>query len=152
MSKIYNKDENKATSGRTDLRLTASFRKLAAGENGSFMNTVVFLAVIVAIIGVFVIDGSSVFYTNQAAGEAAQEAANQATMEYRYRHNDFSAEAVAADYCSQKEMNFISFEINREAGHTYTVKCGRDATTYVFKYIPFFKELIPQESSKTSNI
>lgn len=134
------------------MRPTASFRKLAADENGSFMNTVVFLAVVIAIIAVIVIDGSSVFYANQAAAEGAQEAANLAIVEYRTSHSDARAEIAAADYCEAKDLEFIDFKINRDQGRTYDVVCGKQATTYAFKYIPFFKELIPQESLQTSRV
>lgn len=134
------------------MRLKTSFRKLVAGEDGSFMSTAVFLAVVIAIIGVIVIDGTAVFYANQAAAEGAQEAANLATVEYRTSHSDARAELAAADYCESKDLIFMEFKVNREQGHTYDVICGKDAATYIFKYIPFLEELIPQESRKTSNI
>ncbi|MDO8735677.1 MAG: hypothetical protein Q7K29_01145 [Thermoleophilia bacterium] len=134
------------------MRPKASLLRLAADENGSFMSTVVFLAVVVAIIGVCIIDGSSVFYANQSSAEGAQEAANLATVEYRISQSDVRAEVAAADYCESKDLEFIDFRINREAGHTFSVTCGRQATTYAFKYVPFLEELIPQESRKTSNV
>jgi Flp pilus assembly protein TadG len=134
------------------LRLTDPVPKLAADETGSFMSTAVFLAVVIGILAVLVIDGSSVFYANQAAADGAQEAANLATVEYRTSHNDGRAEIAAADYCEAKDLEFIDFRVNREAGHTFDVICGKQATTYVFKYIPVLKELIPQESRKTSNV
>lgn len=130
----------------------ASFRRLAASEDGSFMSTAVFLAVVVAIIAVIVIDGSSVFYANQVAADGAQEAANLAQVEYRASHSDARAESAAADSCEEKDLEFIAFKVNREAGHTFDVTCGKQANTYAFKSIPFLKDMIPQEARKTSSV
>ncbi|MHB9111774.1 MAG: hypothetical protein ACYC4D_03990 [Thermoleophilia bacterium] len=134
------------------MRLTASLRRLAGDQNGSFMSNAVFFAVVIAIIAVIVIDGSSVFYANQAAAEGAQEAANLAMVEYRNSQSEGRAETAAADYCNAKELEFLEFRINRDRGSTFDVTCGKEATTYAFKYIPVLKDLIPQESRKTSNV
>lgn len=134
------------------MRLTSPFRNLATGENGSFMSNVIFLAVVVAIIAVTVIDGTSVFYANQSAAEGAQEAANLALVEYRTSHSEGRAEIAAGEYCESKDLEFIDFRINRDEGSTFDVTCGMEAKTYAFKYIPVLKELIPQESRKTSNV
>lgn len=134
------------------MRLKAPFRRLASDETGSFMSNLVFFAVVVAIIAVFVIDGSSVFYANQAAAEGAQEAANLAMVEYRNTHSEARAETAAGEYCEAKDLEFLEFRINRDRGSTFDVTCGKDATTYAFKYIPVLKDLIPQESRKTSNV
>jgi len=130
----------------------ALLHRIATDETGSFMSTAVFLAIVVAIIGICIIDGSSVFYANQAAAEGAQEGANLAQVEYRMSHSDARAETAAADYCESKDLEFIEFKVLREQGHTFSVTCGKQATTYTFKYIPFLKELIPQESKKTTNV
>ena len=134
------------------MRFIASIRNLAGDDSGSFMSTAVFLALVIAIIAVIVIDGSSVFYANQAAAEGAQEAANLASVEYKNSHSVARAEAAAADYCEAKELQFLEFRINRDRGSTFDVTCGKEATTYAFKYIPVLKEMIPQESRKTSDI
>lgn len=129
----------------------ATMRNYLTSEDGSFMNTVVFLALVIIFIGIIVIDGTSVFYANQAASDGSQQAANLAALEYRESHNDARAETAAGDYCEEKELDFLEFNVNLTAGHTFDVVCGKPAKTYTFKYLPGLKDLTYQESRSTSN-
>ena len=129
----------------------ATMRNYLTSEDGSFMNTVVFLAIVIIFIGIIVIDGTSVFYANQAASDGSQQAANLAALEYRESHNDARAETAAGDYCEEKELDFLEFNVNLTAGHTFDVVCGKPAKTYTFKYLPGLKDLTYQESRSTSN-
>ncbi|MBK5226524.1 MAG: hypothetical protein JJD96_08180 [Thermoleophilia bacterium] len=130
----------------------ATMRNYLTSEDGSFMNTVVFLAIVIIFIGIIVIDGTSVFYANQAASDGSQQAANLAALEYRQSHNDARAETAAGDYCEEKELDFLEFNVNLTAGHTFDVVCGKSAKTYTFKYLPGLKDLTYQESRSTSNV
>lgn len=130
----------------------ATMRNYLTSEDGSFMNTVVFLAIVIIFIGIIVIDGTSVFYANQAASDGSQQAANLAALEYRQSHNDARAETAAGDYCEEKELDFLEFNVNLTAGHTFDVVCGKPAKTYTFKYLPGLKDLTYQESRSTSNV
>ncbi len=127
-------------------------KKFLAGEAGSMMNTVVFLVIVIAIVGIGVIDGSSVFYANQATSETAKESADLARQEYLDSHSDIQAENIAADRCEAKNLTFVAFKVNPGAEHTYQVTCGKDAKTYVFKYLPFLKNLTHQENTETSSM
>lgn len=130
----------------------ATMRNYLTSEDGSFMNTVVFLAIVIIFIGIIVIDGTSVFYANQAASDGSQQAANLAALEYRQSHNDARAETAAGDYCEEKELDFLEFNVNLTAGHIFDVVCGKPAKTYTFKYLPGLKDLTYQESRSTSNV
>ncbi|MHB1326380.1 MAG: hypothetical protein ACYDGS_10085 [Thermoleophilia bacterium] len=130
---------------------TTTIRKYLTSEDGSFMNTVVFLAIVIIFVGIIIIDGTSVFYANQAAGDGSQKAANLAALEYRQSHNDARAETAAGDYCEEKELDFLEFNVNRTSGHTFDVVCGKPAKTYTFKYLPGLKDLTYQESRSTSS-
>ena len=133
------------------MRPDTAIRKLIISEDGSFAGTVVFLVIFFAIIGIAIIDGSSVFYANQAASEVSHEAANLASTEYQLSRSDVRAESAAVDYCEAKGLEFINFQVNLPPGHSYTVTCAKDAKTYVFKYLPYFKEIIHQEDTNTSS-
>ncbi len=128
----------------------ARIRGLLRNEDGSFMGNLIFLAIIAAIVGIAVIDGTSVFYASQAVGDAAQQAANLAADEFKLNQSDIRAENAAADYCEAKGLEFRKFRVNLEEGHSFDVTCGRDAKTYVFGHLPFLEVLIHQEATKTS--
>ncbi|MHB1361492.1 MAG: hypothetical protein ACYCW5_02690 [Thermoleophilia bacterium] len=133
------------------MRPAAAIRELVHGEEGSFVNTVVFLAIVVAIIAVAVIDGTSCLYAKNAADGVTQEAANLAFDDYQIYSNENHAGTVAADHCQEKGLQFVSFQVNRFEGHTFDVTCAKDAKTYAFKHIPIFKELVHQQETKTSS-
>ena len=128
-----------------------AIRELIHGEDGSFLSTAVFLGIIVAIIAVAVVDGTSCLYAKNAADDITQEAADAAFNDYQIYSNDARAENVAADRCEEKGLTFVSFRVNRFEGHTFDVTCSKDAKTYAFKYIPVLKELIHQQETRTSS-
>lgn len=132
------------------MRLFVPIRDLLRGEDGSFMGNVIFLAIVIAIVGIIVIDGTAVFYVSQSVGETTQVAANLAADEFKLTQSDIRAENAAADHCEAKELEFMKFKVNWEEGHTFDVTCGRDVETYVFKYLPFLDELLHQQATKTS--
>jgi Flp pilus assembly protein TadG len=128
------------------------FRDLISREDGSFVGTAIFLALIIGVLAIVIIDGSSVFYASQAAADGAQQAANLAQDTYKETRSDVAAENAAADYCEGKDLSFDKFEIIQKQGHTYSVTCSKDASTFVFKRLPYFEGLIHQEATKSSQM
>ncbi|MCL4474305.1 MAG: hypothetical protein M1455_10300 [Actinobacteria bacterium] len=133
------------------MRPASAIRELIHGEEGSFVSTFVFLAIVVAIIAVAVIDGTSCLYAKNAADDVTQEAANLAFDDYQMYRNDAHAENIAAAHCEEKDLQFVDFRVNRFQGHTFDVTCAKDAKTYAFKHIPILKELIHQQETRTSS-
>ncbi len=119
-------------------------------EEGSFTSSLVFLAIIFAIIAIFIIDGVSVFRAYSASGAVAKDAAHAAVLDYNQNRSDDHAQDVAARYCQDRGFTFIGFEVN-PVGHSYKVTCGADAKTYVFRYIPGLKDQVHQQNSGTDS-
>lgn len=124
-----------------------SLRKFIVEESGGLMGNILFFGVIVIIMGIIVIDGLSVFAAYQFTDEATEEAARKAKFEYETKKNDIDAENAAADHCEDKGLVFEEFTIRYDYGHTYLIACSKEADTYVFKYIPYVKDLTRQEKS-----
>ena len=133
------------------MRLERSFRELLINEDGGFLSNAIFIAIVIAVIAVAVLDGTSCLYAKNAADDVTQEAANMAFDDYQMYNNDVHAENVAASHCEEKGLTFNNFTINRFEGHTFDVTCSKDAKTYAFKHIPVLKELIHQQETKTSS-
>lgn len=133
------------------MRPASAIRELVHGEEGSFVSTVVFLAIVVAIIAVLVIDGTSCLYAKNAADDVTQEAANMAFDDYQMYSNEVHAGKVAAAHCEEKGLQFVNYQVNKFQGHTFDVTCAKDAKTYTFKHIPMLKELIHQQETRTSS-
>jgi len=119
-------------------------------ENGSFMSTAVFLAIIAVIVAIAVIDGGRCLNANRAAANAAQGAAEAAFKDYETYSNVPHAENAAADYCESHGADFIDIRPNTFEASTFDVTCGKDADTYVFKRLPILDQLVHQEETKTS--
>jgi hypothetical protein len=127
------------------MRFTDQIRRLVCDEDGRLMGNLIFFGIIIAIIGIAVIDGTSVFSAYQIADETTTDAARQAKYEYETAKDDVKAENAAADTCEASGLKFEVFEIRYDYGHTYKIVCSKEAETYVFKYIPFLKDLTHQE-------
>jgi len=130
--------------------LKRAANRLLREEDGSFLSTAVFLAIIAAIIVIAVIDGGRCLSAKHEAADAAQGAAEAAFHDFGIYKNLNHAEEVAAEYCESQNTDYISFNKNLYEGNTFDVTCGKQADTYVFKRIPVLKELIDQEETKTS--
>lgn len=134
------------------MRIVTTLKEIGKSEGGGSLGTVIILAVIFAVVAVIFIDGASVYYTWQSTNDVTEQAARLAAFEYNETRSDVVAENTAADYCKENGMVFLEFSIN-PYGHTYSIACSRDAKTYVFKYLPVFKDLIHQETKiSTENL
>lgn len=116
-----------------------------SGEKGSITGNIIFFGIIFLIMGIIVIDGLSIFSTYQLVDETTEEAGRKAKFEYETNKSDVAAENAAADHCEAKGLVFQEFVIRYDFGHTYKVVCSKEADTYVFKYIPWVKDLTHQE-------
>lgn len=133
------------------MRMKRALSQLVYGESGTFLVTAIVLAIIVAIVAIGIIDGASVFYAYEASKDISEEAAKAATDELKLSHNETRAAQVAVDYCESRDLEFI--EIVRRpdlGGVAFQVTCEKDASTYVFKSLPWFKDMVNQRNSGTA--
>jgi Flp pilus assembly protein TadG len=126
-------------------------RLLQDEEGGSFVNTVVFLAVVGIIMAIVIIDGASIFYAFRAANQVTEEAATNASTEYKLYRSESRAEKAAIDHCEEEGLEFVEIVTVPELGTgSYSVTCAVTADTFVFKRLPYFKTLAHQESTQVS--
>lgn len=120
-------------------------------EDGSFTSTAIVLTILIAIMAIAIIDGSSVYYAYRAANDVTAEAADDASSEFQLYRNEIRAQDAAIEHCEEKDLTFI--EVSRDlelSRNAFTVTCEKDAPTYVFKHLPFLKDLTRQQVSSTS--
>lgn len=136
---------------RLVLRRLIPLKAMLQSEDGSFTSTALLLSFVISIMAIAVIDGSSVFYTYRAANEGSDEAARVASEEYKLYRDGVRAEQAAVDRCERKGLVFV--EVYKEpllGSGAYSVTCEKDANTYVFKRLPYLKNLIHQRVTSTS--
>jgi len=124
------------------LRVLSRTRRLCKDEQGSFLTTVIILAIFIAVITVAVIDGASVFYAYRSAGDVSEAAARAAEFEFKQNKNDNRAMQAAVSYCEDKGLTFEDFKVLNQPFHGYEVSCSADAKTYVFYRLPWLKNMI----------
>lgn len=132
------------------MRQPGIFRRLVAEERGGIMGTLIFFGIVVIVIGIVVVDGVSVYYSFRDASNTTREAAELAAETFRETRNETRAAQAAEAFCVQEGLEYIDFSVNREFGNLYEVTCGVDADTYAFKYIPYLKELVHQQSTNSA--
>lgn len=127
------------------MRFTDQIKRLAHEEDGRLVGNIIFFGIVFAIIGIALIDGTSVFHAYQTADDITTDAGRKAKFAYESEKDDIKAENAAADTCEASGLEFRVFEIRYDYGHTYRIVCSKEAKTYVFKYVPFLKDLTHQE-------
>ncbi|MHB0867786.1 MAG: TadE/TadG family type IV pilus assembly protein [Thermoleophilia bacterium] len=133
------------------VRTKRSLSRLVRNEGGSFLVTGIFLAVIFAIMAILIIDGASVFQAYESSKDVSEAAAIAATDDYKLSHNLRQAEQVAADYCESRDLVFIEVEPRQDlGGNAFSATCEQSARTYVFKKLPWFKDMVIQRNTGTS--
>lgn len=125
-------------------------RRLIADEHGGILGTLIFLAIVAIIIAVVVVDGVAIYYSYRDVYDATGKAAELAAQTYKDTRKDTRASLAAQDYCVQEGFEFINFRVDREMGNLFEVTCGTEADTKVFKYLPYLKDMVHQESTNSA--
>lgn len=125
-------------------------KSLWTDERGGILGTLIFLGVVIAIMAIVVVDGTSIYYTYSTASDVTKEAAEAAADNYSNTRNEARAGLAAEAYCVQEGIDFIKFEVNRELGNLFEVTCGDEADTYVFHRLPWLKDMVYQEATNSA--
>jgi glutathione S-transferase len=102
-----------------------------------FIREVVWIAVILGIIAVVLLDGMAIFNAYQSAGDSATSAAEQARTEYAQSLNVPAAKLAAQEYLSEKGLQMKRFSAAQTTDGTvrFTVTATATADTYGFRYL-----------------
>jgi hypothetical protein len=102
-----------------------------------FFREILWVAVVLAVIAVVVLDGMSIFTAHQSANNDTTSAAREARTEYVQSLSLPSAKIAAEQYLSRSGLDLVAFssQTNPEGVVVFTVKAKADAQTYVFKLL-----------------
>lgn len=102
-----------------------------------FIREIVWIAVILAIIAVVILDGMAIFNAYQSAGNGSADAAKAGLTEYAQTTNVPAAELAARDHAARSGLEIVKFSVgkNAEGGYTVTVTGRMTAETYAFRYL-----------------
>jgi len=115
------------------------------------MANAVFFGIIIIILAIGLIDGASIFYANQSAGDITKTAAERASENWKLYGSLTIAERSAIDYCEENGLEFVEVKQVRElSSNAFSVTCSKDASTYVFKHLPRLRDITHQEVTSVS--
>ncbi len=108
-----------------------------------FIREILWVAVVIAIIAVVVLDGISIFTAHQAVANDTQTAAREARTEYAQSLSLPSAKIAAEQYLSKSGLELLAFSSEKGAEGTavFTVEAQADAETYLFEYLRYIPGL-----------
>jgi predicted cobalt transporter CbtA len=112
------------------------------GQDG-FIREVVWIAVILGVIAVVVLDGMAIFNAYQSSGDSAEAAANAALTEYAQSHNAATAKLAAQERLDRGGLKMVAFEVGQSTGGAtlITVTAKDHADTYAFHYLSAIPQL-----------
>lgn len=112
-----------------------SQRSRLRGQDG-FIREVIWIAVILAVIAVVILDGMAIFGAYQSADDASS-AADEARTEYAQSLNVEAAKQAAEEYLAKSDIELVDFKAARTESGTvrFTVTAKATADTYAFRYL-----------------
>jgi hypothetical protein len=101
-----------------------------------FIREVIWIAVILTIIAVVILDGMAIFGAYQSADDATS-AAEEARTEYAQTLNVPAAKLAAEQYLDKSGIEMVGFKAVQTASGTvkFTVTAKASADTYAFSYL-----------------
>ncbi len=113
-----------------------SQRSRLSSQDG-FIREVLWIAVILGIIALVILDGMAIFNAYQTAGDGATDAAEQAHTQYAQTLNVAAAKLVAEQYLAKKGLELVDFKAAQTENGTvmFTVTAKATADTYAFKFL-----------------
>jgi Flp pilus assembly protein TadG len=111
-----------------------------------FIREVIWIAVILGVIAIVILDGIAIFSAYQSADDATS-AADEARTEYAQTTSVPAAQQAAQQYLDKSELEMVGFKAVQTANGTvkFTVTAKATADTYAFKLlgaIPPFEDWV----------
>jgi len=102
-----------------------------------FIREVVWIAVILAIIAVAILDGMANYNAYQSAGSTSSDAAEAAVTEYAQSQNLPAAKLAAQEHLAKNGLEMVNFQISQDMGGNakVTVTARDHADTYAFRFL-----------------
>ena len=109
-----------------------------SGQSG-FIREVVWLAVIVGVIAVVMLDAMALFNAHQSSHDEAAAAVREAQTEYAQTTNVAQAKLASEHYLDKSHVQLVAFKATgvQEGTMGFEVTTTAHAKTYAFKYLSY---------------
>ncbi len=102
-----------------------------------FIREILWVALIIAIIAVVILDGMAIFRAHQSVSDDSTRAADEARSEYAQTTNAPAAKLAAEQYLAKSDLELVAYSATRnaEGNVEFTVTAKATADTYAFKLL-----------------
>ncbi|MBE0528580.1 MAG: hypothetical protein IH629_05195, partial [Thermoleophilia bacterium] len=106
------------------------------GQDG-FIREILWVALIIGIIAVIILDGMAIFRAHQSVSDDTTRAATEARREYAQTLNAPAAKMAAEQYIQKSGLELVEYSAIRTAEGTveFTVTAKASADTYAFRFL-----------------
>ena len=112
------------------------------------MRVILFIVVLLAIVGVFVADGASMYGAHRDAVNFVNEAARQAAQTYvDTGGSEDAVHRTIQDMAVSDGVELVDVSYHRMTTRWYEVTAKALPTSYLLKRLPYFKDHLAQEST-----
>jgi len=120
------------------------------GQEG-FIREILWVALVIAVIAVVVLDGMSIFTAHQSVNDDTISAAREARTEYAQSLSVPASKLAAEQYLTKSDLQLVSFSAVQNAAGTvvFTVEAKAAAHTYVFRFLKYVPGLKKWEQQMT---
>lgn len=113
-----------------------SHRRQRLSSQAGFIREIVWIAVILGVIALIVLDGMAIFSAYQSAEDASATAAEEARTEYAQSLDAGAAKAAAEQYVTKSGLTLVDYKAEQvESVLRFTVTAEASADTYGFHYL-----------------
>jgi glutathione S-transferase len=123
------------------------------GQDG-FIREILWVAVVIAIVAVVVLDGMAIFRAYQSVSDDSTTAAAEARTEYAQTLSAPAAKLAAQQYLTKSDLELVEFSAAKttEGNVEFTVTAQASADTYAFRLlgaIPPLKDWVERTTHPT---
>lgn len=121
---------------------------------GGFIREIVWVALVIVIIAIVILDGMAIFSAYQSVSDETSTAAREARTEYAQTLNAPAAKLAAREYIEKSGLELVEYSATRAPGGVITFKVTAEATadTYAFRLlgvIPPLKDWVERTTHPT---
>ena len=119
-----------------------SMRSRLRGQDG-FIREVIWIAVILLVVAVVILDGMAIFNAHQAVDNSTTDAAEAAVTEYAQSLDFTQAKLAASEHLAKSGLELVKFTSRNNPDGTieFSVTAKATADTYGFRYLAKIPQL-----------
>lgn len=121
-------------------------------ERGLVGKSLVITMVLIAVIGVGVIEGASILFTRLSLQNTADQVASDTSLDYDNNHSASGAQQVALQSLQEHDeaAHLVSIQFDVPKAGDVTVKIKKKATTFIVQHVSFLRKLGVAKATATS--